>query len=63
MDITICIVTKVMIVLSCFRYDIVLRYPSQPLLRLKQSHNAHNLLVDFKEEGRINFMFNKLFIT
>ncbi|XP_050365532.1 endoribonuclease Dicer homolog 3-like [Argentina anserina] len=27
-------------------YGIVLMYPGQPLLRLKQSHNAHNLLVD-----------------
>nr|XP_011458182.1 PREDICTED: endoribonuclease Dicer homolog 3-like [Fragaria vesca subsp. vesca] len=27
-------------------YGIALKYPGQPLLRLKQSHNAHNLLVD-----------------
>ncbi|PRQ25534.1 putative ribonuclease III post-transcriptional gene silencing PAZ-Argonaute family [Rosa chinensis] len=27
-------------------YGIVLKYPRHPLLRLKQSHNAHNLLVD-----------------
>lgn len=26
-------------------------HPGQPLLLLKQSHNAHNLLVDFRSEG------------
>lgn len=26
-------------------------YPGQPLLLLKQSHNAHNLLVNFNDEG------------
>ncbi|KAG6599127.1 Endoribonuclease Dicer-like 3a, partial [Cucurbita argyrosperma subsp. sororia] len=33
------------------RYGITLSYPQQPLLRLKQSHNPHNLLVNFKDEG------------
>ncbi|KAL0297330.1 UNVERIFIED_CONTAM: Endoribonuclease Dicer3 [Sesamum radiatum] len=33
------------------RYGIVLKYPEQPLLLLKQSHNSHNLLVDFRNEG------------
>ncbi|KAF1865258.1 hypothetical protein Lal_00004632 [Lupinus albus] len=32
------------------RYGITLRHPRQPLLRLKQSHNAHNLLLNFHEE-------------
>ncbi|XP_052209161.1 endoribonuclease Dicer homolog 3a isoform X2 [Diospyros lotus] len=33
------------------KYGIVLMHPGQPLLLLKQSHKAHNLLVDFKNEG------------
>ncbi|KAL2236099.1 UNVERIFIED_CONTAM: Endoribonuclease Dicer 3a [Sesamum indicum] len=33
------------------KYGIVLKYPEQPLLLLKQSHNSHNLLVDFRNEG------------
>ncbi|XP_062101177.1 endoribonuclease Dicer homolog 3 [Humulus lupulus] len=33
------------------KYGIVLKYPNQPLLRLKQSHNPHNLLVNFSDEG------------
>ncbi|GLT85624.1 hypothetical protein SLE2022_038100 [Rubroshorea leprosula] len=33
------------------KYQIVLRYPGQPLLLLKQSHNPHNLLVSFCDEG------------
>ncbi|KAL9677647.1 hypothetical protein QQ045_005880 [Rhodiola kirilowii] len=33
------------------RYGIVLSRPRQPLLLLKQSHNAHNLLTDFNDEG------------
>lgn len=33
------------------KYGITLIYPGQPLLRLKQSHNPHNLLVNFNEEG------------
>ncbi|PSS19311.1 Endoribonuclease Dicer 3a like [Actinidia chinensis var. chinensis] len=33
------------------KYGIVLMHPGQPLLLLKQSHNAHNLLVDFKNEA------------
>ncbi|XP_010541703.1 PREDICTED: endoribonuclease Dicer homolog 3 isoform X2 [Tarenaya hassleriana] len=33
------------------KYGIVLMHPDQPMLRLKQSHNAHNLLVNFNEEG------------
>ncbi|KAK7363560.1 hypothetical protein VNO77_05706 [Canavalia gladiata] len=32
------------------RYGITLRHPEQPLLRLKQSHNPHNLLFNFHEE-------------
>ncbi|PON73127.1 Endoribonuclease Dicer-like3a [Parasponia andersonii] len=31
------------------KYGIVLLRPSQPLLRLKQSHNPHNLLVNFSD--------------
>ncbi|GMJ15749.1 dicer-like 3, DICER-LIKE 3 [Hibiscus trionum] len=33
------------------KYEIVLKHPGQPLLLLKQSHNPHNLLVDFTDEG------------
>ncbi|CAL5419477.1 unnamed protein product [Camellia sinensis] len=33
------------------KYGITLMHPGQPLLLLKQSHNAHNLLVDFRNEG------------
>ncbi|GKV00034.1 hypothetical protein SLEP1_g12795 [Rubroshorea leprosula] len=33
------------------KYGIVLRCPGQPLLLLKQSHNPHNLLVSFCDEG------------
>ncbi|KAJ0091009.1 hypothetical protein Patl1_13738 [Pistacia atlantica] len=33
------------------KYGIVLKHPGQPMLRLKQSHNAHNLLVNFNDEG------------
>ncbi|XP_056866743.1 endoribonuclease Dicer homolog 3 isoform X2 [Raphanus sativus] len=32
------------------KYGIVLAHPNQPLLKLKQSHHAHNLLVNFSEE-------------
>ncbi|RDX82989.1 Endoribonuclease Dicer-like 3a, partial [Mucuna pruriens] len=32
------------------RYGITLRHPGQPLLRLKQGHNPHNLLFNFHEE-------------
>ncbi|KAH6774267.1 hypothetical protein C2S51_012671 [Perilla frutescens var. frutescens] len=35
----------------CKKYNIVLKHPQQPLLLLKQSHNSHNLLVDFRNEG------------
>ncbi|KAL5783548.1 hypothetical protein ACOSP7_008577 [Xanthoceras sorbifolium] len=35
----------------CKKYGIVLKHPGQPLLRLKQSHNPHNLLVNFNDEG------------
>nr|AUH15439.1 dicer-like 3 protein [Dimocarpus longan] len=35
----------------CKKYGIVLKHPGQPLLRLKQSHNPHNLLVNFHDEG------------
>lgn len=37
--------------LAMIRYGIVLKHPGQPLLLLKQSHNAHNLLVNFNDEG------------
>lgn len=33
------------------RYGIALKHPQQPLLLLKQSHNSHNLLVDFRNAG------------
>ncbi|KAL2544711.1 Endoribonuclease Dicer-like protein 3 [Forsythia ovata] len=33
------------------KYGFVLKHPEQPLLLLKQSHNSHNLLVDFSNEG------------
>ncbi|KAB2049914.1 hypothetical protein ES319_A13G209300v1 [Gossypium barbadense] len=33
------------------KYRIVLKHPGQPLLLLKQSHNPHNLLVDFNDEA------------
>ncbi|KAL6211625.1 hypothetical protein ACLB2K_016848 [Fragaria x ananassa] len=37
------------------RYGVVLKYPGQPLLRLKQSHNPHNLLLNFNGEvGLVN---------
>ncbi|KAA8546198.1 hypothetical protein F0562_003063 [Nyssa sinensis] len=36
------------------KYGIVLRHPGQPLLLLKQSHNAHNLLVDFNNDGALS---------
>uniref|UniRef100_A0A5B7CE62 Uncharacterized protein n=1 Tax=Davidia involucrata TaxID=16924 RepID=A0A5B7CE62_DAVIN len=36
------------------KYGIVLRHPEQPLLLLKQSHNAHNLLVDFNKDGALS---------
>ncbi|KAF8111211.1 hypothetical protein N665_0076s0199 [Sinapis alba] len=32
------------------KYGIVLAHPNQPLLKLKQSHHAHNLLVNFIDE-------------
>ncbi|KAK4485843.1 hypothetical protein RD792_008490 [Penstemon davidsonii] len=39
------------------KYGIVLKHPEQPLLLLKQSHNSHNLLVDFRsEEGGNKFV-------
>ncbi|KAK4774624.1 hypothetical protein SAY86_009559 [Trapa natans] len=33
------------------KYGLVLKYPQQQLLQLKQSHNPHNLLVDFRDLG------------
>ncbi|KAJ8750873.1 hypothetical protein K2173_016054 [Erythroxylum novogranatense] len=42
------------------KYAIVLRHPGQPLLRLKQSHNPHNLLVNFgSEDGLKDNMVEK----
>ncbi|PIN18423.1 Ribonuclease III [Handroanthus impetiginosus] len=35
----------------CKKYGVVLKHPEQPLLLLKQSHNSHNLLIDFRNEG------------
>ncbi|URE03022.1 hypothetical protein MUK42_19700 [Musa troglodytarum] len=32
------------------KYNIVLHYPQQPLLLLKQSHNPHNLLLKSRSE-------------
>lgn len=32
------------------KYGIILKHPKQPLVLLKQSHNPHNLLVDFNTE-------------
>uniref|UniRef100_A0A1J3J3H8 Endoribonuclease Dicer-like protein 3 n=1 Tax=Noccaea caerulescens TaxID=107243 RepID=A0A1J3J3H8_NOCCA len=32
------------------KYGIVLAHPNQPLLKLKQSHHAHNLLVNFNDD-------------
>ncbi|GER32493.1 dicer-like 3 [Striga asiatica] len=36
------------------KYGIVLKYPEQPLVLLKQSHSSHNLLVDFQNEGPLS---------
>ncbi|KAH0922625.1 hypothetical protein HID58_022643, partial [Brassica napus] len=36
------------------KYGIVLAHPNQPLLKLKQSHHAHNLLVNFSDEGKLS---------
>nr|POF01599.1 endoribonuclease dicer like 3 [Quercus suber] len=36
------------------KYGIPLMHPGQPLLQLKQSHNPHNLLVNFNEEDLSN---------
>jgi endoribonuclease Dicer len=37
------------------RYGIVIQHSGQPLLLLKQSHNAHNLLVSkLKYQGAVN---------
>lgn len=33
------------------KYGVLLMYPGQPLVRLKQNHNPHNLLVNFNGEG------------
>ncbi|XP_027190700.1 endoribonuclease Dicer homolog 3a isoform X2 [Cicer arietinum] len=33
------------------RYGITLRHPEQPLLRLKQGHNAHNLFLNLHDEA------------
>ncbi|KAK3027516.1 hypothetical protein RJ639_040231, partial [Escallonia herrerae] len=35
------------------KYGLVIKHLRQPLLRLKQSHNAHNLLVKFNKDGKI----------
>ncbi|KAK4283890.1 hypothetical protein QN277_000793 [Acacia crassicarpa] len=35
------------------RYGVTLRHPGQPLLLLRQSHNPHNLLVNFNEEDTL----------
>ncbi|KAF7840248.1 endoribonuclease Dicer-like protein 3a [Senna tora] len=36
------------------RYGITMRYPGQPLLHLRQSHNPHNLLVNFNEDDTMD---------
>lgn len=36
------------------KYGIVLMHPRQPMLRLKQSHNAHNLLIEFRSEEGVS---------
>ncbi|GAA0149590.1 hypothetical protein LIER_08728 [Lithospermum erythrorhizon] len=36
------------------QHGITLQWPEQPLFLLKQSHNAHNLLTDFRNEGNDN---------
>ncbi|KAF6156089.1 hypothetical protein GIB67_007464 [Kingdonia uniflora] len=41
------------------KYGIVLQRPEQPLLRLKQSHNPHNLLARPKSEGESNLAVEK----
>ncbi|KAL6578542.1 Dicer dimerization domain [Orobanche minor] len=41
------------------KYGIVLKYPEQRLLLLKQGHNSHNLLVDFRSEVPICASFKK----
>lgn len=38
------------------KYEIVLEHPSRSMLLLKQSHKAHNLLVDFNNEGFLKYM-------
>ncbi|KAD0202479.1 hypothetical protein E3N88_44639 [Mikania micrantha] len=38
------------------KYEINLKYPGQNMLLLKQSHRAHNLLVDFNGEGLLNVL-------
>lgn len=38
------------------KYDIDLVYPKQNMVLLKQSHRAHNLLVDFNNEGLFSFL-------
>lgn len=42
---------------AALRYGIVLMHPGQPLLRLKQSHNPHNHLVNFNDEGLLVCVF------
>lgn len=37
-------------------------YPGQPLVRLKQNHNPHNLLVNFNGEGLLIYMLELLTI-
>ncbi|XP_059641179.1 endoribonuclease Dicer homolog 3 [Cornus florida] len=41
------------------KYGIVLKHPGQPLLLLKQSHKAHNLLVDFSSQGSDKMVVEK----
>ncbi|GMH08010.1 hypothetical protein Nepgr_009850 [Nepenthes gracilis] len=41
------------------KYGIALSHPGQPLLLLKQSHNPHNLLVDFNSKDRCKVVVEK----
>lgn len=41
------------------RYGITLSFPEEPLFLLKQSHNAHNLLEDFRNTGQPFFLHVK----
>lgn len=52
-----------MTTLALIRYGIVLKHPGQPLLLLKQSHNPHNLLVNFNDEGLSIFSYIRIGVS